>query len=414
MARTIKPVAMSTRTARAKLRRGRYPTWNAIAQRVHLGYQRWPGEPFGRWILRRWIDGGYTMMAFADADDSIAADGIGTLSYFQARERALELAGGERVRGSATVRHALEIYFRDLRARGKSVETAAAAAHYILPALGDVALAELTTRALTDWLATVAAVPVRRKVVDGDEAMRRRRNSANRIAGVLVASLNLAYRDGLVASDGAWRRLRRFRGVDAARVRYLSIDECTRLLNACPEVFRRLVRSALSTGCRYGELIALEVGDLDLDAGTICVRKSKSGRPRFIPLNDESLAFFRSLATGRSGGERLLTRGSGEPWARSNQKRPMLAACANARIVPPVGFHILRHTFASHAVMRGAPLPVVAAALGHRDTRMTERHYAHLAPSYVADAIRAAALVLGPEPTLNVESLRPANVKRNR
>jgi integrase len=39
--------------------------------------------------------------------------------------------------------------------------------------------------------------------------------------------------------------------------------------------------------------------------------------------------------------------------------------------------------------MRGVPMGVIAAQLGHSDTRMTEKHYAHLAPSYVADTIRA-------------------------
>jgi integrase len=51
----------------------------------------------------------------------------------------------------------------------------------------------------------------------------------------------------------------------------------------------------------------------------------------------------------------------------------------------------MRHTWASLAVMNGAPLMVLARNLGHSDTRMVERHYGHLAPSYVADAIRAAA-----------------------
>lgn len=39
--------------------------------------------------------------------------------------------------------------------------------------------------------------------------------------------------------------------------------------------------------------------------------------------------------------------------------------------------------------MRGVPMGVIAAQLGHRDTRMTEKHYAHLAPNYVAQTIRA-------------------------
>jgi hypothetical protein len=45
--------------------------------------------------------------------------------------------------------------------------------------------------------------------------------------------------------------------------------------------------------------------------------------------------------------------------------------------------------------MRGVPMGVIAEQLGHADTRMTEKHYAHLAPSYVADTIRAHFPTLG-------------------
>ena len=50
---------------------------------------------------------------------------------------------------------------------------------------------------------------------------------------------------------------------------------------------------------------------------------------------------------------------------------------------------------ASRAVMTGAPLAVVAAQLGHSDTRMVEKHYGHLAPSYVADTVRNAFTSMG-------------------
>jgi hypothetical protein len=52
--------------------------------------------------------------------------------------------------------------------------------------------------------------------------------------------------------------------------------------------------------------------------------------------------------------------------------------------------------------MRGVPLAVIAAQLGHADTRMVEKHYGHLAPSYIADTVRAAFGSLG--------ILEPSNV----
>ena len=75
----------------------------------------------------------------------------------------------------------------------------------------------------------------------------------------------------------------------------------------------------------------------------------------------------------------------------------MAEACRNSQISPPANFHALRHTYASHAIMNGAPPFVVARNLGHSTTAMVEKHYGHLAPSYIADAIRAAAPRFGYE-----------------
>ena len=108
-------------------------------------------------------------------------------------------------------------------------------------------------------------------------------------------------------------------------------------------------------------------------------------------LTDEGVSFFRQLAAGRAGGEIMLRKDNGEAWRASHQLRPMAQACLQAKVVPPVSFHALRHTWASHAVMNGVPLLVVAKNLGHADTRMVERHYGHMAPSYITEAIRAGA-----------------------
>ena len=79
-----------------------------------------------------------------------------------------------------------------------------------------------------------------------------------------------------------------------------------------------------------------------------------------------------------------------------------------ARLEPPATFHALRHTWAPHRVMTGAPLMVVAQALGHADTRMVEKHYGHLAPSHVRDVIRVTALGIGAgEDSEKVATLRP-------
>jgi len=82
-------------------------------------------------------------------------------------------------------------------------------------------------------------------------------------------------------------------------------------------------------------------------------------------------------------------------WGRSHQQRPLEEPSKKAEVSPAVTFHILRHTHGSHLAMRGVPMAMIAKQLGHADTRMTEKHYAHLAPNYVADTIRANLPTLG-------------------
>ena len=101
----------------------------------------------------------------------------------------------------------------------------------------------------------------------------------------------------------------------------------------------------------------------------------------------------------------MFRHGDGGAWNTSEQARPMKEACERSEIKPTISFHILRHTWASLAVMNGTPLLVVAKNLGHADTRMVEKHYGHLAPSYIADAIRAAAPKFGIKPDRKLVSI---------
>src|SRR5262249_58962708 len=145
---------------------------------------------------------------------------------------------------------------------------------------------------------------------------------------------------------------------------------------------------ALLTGCRYGELTRFKIADYNADVGTLSVRIAKGGKVRHVTLTEEVIAFVDRLVAGRSPDEPLLRRDDGRAWKLAEHGRLMREACARAGIVPPVGFHVLRHTHASLLAMRAVPMAVIARQLGHADTRTTEKHYAHLAPNYVADPIR--------------------------
>src|SRR5262249_39831608 len=138
-----------------------------------------------------------------------------------------------------------------------------------------------------------------RKAAASEDERRRRKASANRVMHVLKAALNHAWRAGKVGSDEAWRKAKPFHDVEAPIVRYLTEAESVRLVNACPADLRQMVRAALLTGCRYGELAALKVADYNADSGTLAIRASKSGKARHVILTEEGQRFFVDATAGR-------------------------------------------------------------------------------------------------------------------
>lgn len=210
-------------------------------------------------------------------------------------------------------------------------------AAHVVPALGKRKVGELTADMLRKWhsdlakqpsrLRTKAGAKQRHKPITTDpEQARRWQSSANRCLGQLKAALNFAWREGKADSDAAWRRVTPFKGADAARARYLTIAECQRLLNASDPDFRAMVRGALETGCRYGELTRLTVADHNPDAGTLAIRTSKTSRPRHVVLTEEGITFFGQACVGRAGSEIIFRKASGAPW-RSSDPTPTHVPC---------------------------------------------------------------------------------------
>jgi integrase len=429
MARTVRNPKIDSRSARAKLPTRREPYWTVLSAGCALGYRK--GAKGGTWIARfRGDDGRQHYESLGAADDASDPNGLSVFDFKQgqekarswfnrtAREQAGDFAPLDR---PYTVAYALADYRADyLRRGGKAVDRLDwSTAAWIAPDLGNIELVKLTKARIVAWHHKITETAARlrtkpgaqqkyRDADDSPETVRRRRSTANRVLTILKGALNHAHHEGKCASDDAWRTVRAFREADAARLRYLSDDEARRLINACPVDFRALVTSALLTGCRYGELADMTVDDFNPDAGTLRVRQAKGGKPRHVVLTQEGREFVAHRAAGKPGSASLFLRGNNMPWGKSQQQRPLSAACTAARIDPPVNFHGLRHTYASRLAMRGVPLPVIAAQLGHADTRMVEKHYGHLSPSYIADTVRAAFGSLGIVETSNVAPISAA------
>lgn len=408
MARTVRDARLQTRTARSRLPIRHEPHWKAIDAGMHLGYRK--GARKASWVARyRTSEGRYLKTVLGIADDIQDSDGTLILSFSQAQERGRQWfaeqtrkSDGAEPGGPYTVADAMRDYLS--WCAGEKKRGLANIRYwtdaFILPELGDVEVADLKTKRIREWHHGLAAQPPRartrpgaaqqfRKVRDGEnpEYIRRRQATVNKVLTILKAALNQAWSEGKVGSDAAWRRVKPFRNVDAPRVRYLTGDECARLTNACSADFRKLVIAALLTGARYGELTALRCGDFNTDTGSIHIRMSKSGKPRDVPLNSEGVQFFLQLTAGRPGDELAFLRADGQVWGRSHQRRRVEAA-AKAANLHGLTFHILRHCYGSTLAREGVALRVIADLLGHSDSRITEKHYSHLAPSYVADVVR--------------------------
>ena len=339
----------------------------------------------------------YTYKTIARADDNHDADGKEVLTFSQTQEKARALAKETKAIGPETgklptVAEAAAHYLVWFKEHRKSYrETEATVNAHILPALGTHLISELTSKMIRHWLDRLATQPARKrssplstkpafreKAITGD-AKRARKSTANRILTVLKAILNKAFQDGMVSDDTAWRRVKPFENADEPVTRFLTEAESTRLVNACMPDFRPLVKAALFTGCRYGELTRLLSKDVNLDTGMIYLTpEAKSGKGRHVSLSAEGQDFFKSAIVGKVGKDHVFTRSDGDPWGKNHNVRLLKAACEQARIEPEIGFHELRHTYASTLAQMNVDLLTISKLLGHADTRITSRHYAHL------------------------------------
>jgi integrase len=402
---------LETRNARRKLAPSGKPYYRKLDKGLFLGYRK--NANGGTWTARLYVEAerDYAFRPLGAADDTAEPDGVLVLSFTQAQEAARKARRAaanvaEPTPTAYRVSDCLADYLDWLTKQKRNARTLRDVAKKIAttfnPALGGIRCDRLTTKVLQDWLDALADRPAhlrsgKPRAVTAEtenerkERVRRRRCTANKDWAILRAALERAYKAGKISDASPWQRVEKFKKVARSRARFLTHDECRRLVNAsAPDPdFRDLVLAGLYTGARYSELADMVVSDLHPESGTIHVPFPKQGKPHTIHLDDAGVAFFER-AVAKAKGRLVFTR-AGERWGSSWQSARMKAACKAARITPAVGFHTLRHTWASLAVMNGMNLKVVADNLGHTTTRMTEFHYAHLAPSYKAKQVREHA-----------------------
>jgi integrase len=241
---------------------------------------------------------------------------------------------------------------------------------------GETPLTEISASRISEYKANRLSVV--RIVGKGEGAAERRLTAAavNRPLALLRHLLRLAHEEWEAIENVPRIRLEK---EPQGRLRWLTQDEITRLLDTCSRSKNRELRAAvivaLNTGLRRGELLGLAWERVDLSRGVIRLELTKSGRRREVPMNDDSYRALVGLGPKADGGV-----------FKTLYIQTAYNNAVEAAKLDDVNFHTLRHTFASWAVMRGVTLKELQELLGHASLAMTMR-YAHLAPEHLRTAV---------------------------
>ena len=171
----------------------------------------------------------------------------------------------------------------------------------------------------------------------------------------------------------------------ASLPRFLSLDEVDRLIaqpdTSTPRGLRdkALIEVLYATGLRVTELITLRAGDLNLEEGYLtCI--GKGDKQRMVPLGHEAAEWVRRyLRDGRSA----MLRNRPSPWLFVNARdggplsrvgfwKVLKAYGVQAGLSAGLSPHVLRHSFATHLLERGADLRMIQVMLGHADLSTTQ------------------------------------------
>lgn len=163
-----------------------------------------------------------------------------------------------------------------------------------------------------------------------------------------------------------------------ARQADLTREQADAILALIPDRgFHDLLSTLRETGMRPSEAMTLGAGQVDFEASTASV--VGKGRARTVYLTPWVLGLFRELAAKWPEGPILRNR-LGHPWTRhaTSGRFRALRALEGSPAPEGVSAESFRHAFATDALEAGVPIATVAELMGHRSTRMVERHYSKL------------------------------------
>ena len=170
------------------------------------------------------------------------------------------------------------------------------------------------------------------------------------------------------------------------------MKECQLLLESSPDELRNIFYVFLNTGMRKAELENLEWADIDFRRRKIKIRRKEFWNPktgeREIPMNQGTWDLLKKLKAESDKGlqSNFVFPAKDGGKIKEKLRRQLIRIAEKAKIKDLTKIHSLRHTYASHLVMKGVDLPTVQRLMGHSDIQTT-MIYSHLAPDHLADAV---------------------------
>ena len=363
MARRVKDQSLDSREARSKLEARGRPYWRSIGKGLHIGYRK--GQGGGAWCIRQYQgEQKYKVETVAIADDREDANGETVLDFWQAQEAARSFR--PRKIGAYTVKQAIAAYIDHLGDKPSAYDAKLRLNAFALPAFGNKAVNELEAGEIRKWHRQIARLPARKRTKYGHQQAYRQ-HRLQRPGGCAQAS-DLCQSLPVLVEGCIEPRMGREEGDRCGVARRVDAGQALRGRRRCPRALslarrvqapaqRMRGRFPYPGTCRLTYRRALRRAGaptcwrLQQRAATLHVRKSKANKDRHIVLTDEGRAFFAQLSAGRLASDLLL----GREWKKANQSDPMKAACKRAKIEPAVGFHQLRHTWASLSAYERRP-----------------------------------------------------------
>lgn len=264
------------------------------------------------------------------------------------------------------------------------------AERHINPYIGKVTVADLTPDNVRKWLRTLAATDMADKTIANVHGL---------LSGAMKAAVQRGYRDGNPCEGVS---LPRRSDHDSAEMRFLTHEEWAGVDQQLGAVlnghYQLLFRVLAGTGMRWGELAALRVGDLSLDATPPTIRiiraikrdanmkayvgTTKTYRSRRTVSITKSLAAqLKAHVVGMAPGDTVFTMRTGSPLHATNiRTRAWWPALKAAQIEPRPRIHDLRHSHASWLLAAGVDMLTVQRRLGHESILTTTNTYSHVMP----------------------------------